>query len=88
MGANDHVLPAVGGSGGILKDEDRAALEALDVRLAPYGMAQFRLELQNSMPRSPSRPTGSTSLIRALITRAPSCAPALSSGACRRFARR
>ena len=47
MGANDHVLPAVGGSGGILKDEDRAALEALDVRLAPYGMAQFRLELQN-----------------------------------------
>ena len=46
-GANDHVLPAVGGSGGILKDEDRAALEALDVRLAPYGMAQFRLEIQN-----------------------------------------
>ena len=37
----------MGGSGGILKDEDRAALEALDVRLAPYGMAQFRLELQN-----------------------------------------
>ena len=30
-----------------MKDEDRAALEALDVRLAPYGMAQFRLELQN-----------------------------------------
>ena len=47
MGANDHVLPAVGGSGGILRDEDRAALEALDVRLAPYGMAQFRLEIQN-----------------------------------------
>lgn len=47
MGANDHVLPAVGGGGGILKDEDRAALEALNVRLAPYGMAQFRLELQN-----------------------------------------
>ncbi len=47
MGANDHVLPAVGGSGGILKDEDRAALEALNVRLAPYGMAQFRLEIQN-----------------------------------------
>lgn len=47
MGANDHVIPAVGTVGGILKDEDRAALEALDVRLAPYGMAQFRLELQN-----------------------------------------
>ena len=47
VGANDHVLPAVGGSGGVLKDEDRAALEALDISLAPYGMAQFRLEIQN-----------------------------------------
>ena len=47
MGANDSVLPAVGGGGGILRDEDRAALEALDIRLAPYGLAQFRLEIQN-----------------------------------------
>ncbi len=57
IGANDHVLPAVGGGGGILKDEDRAALEALDIRLAPYGMAQLRLELQN-IYASLAQPTG------------------------------
>lgn len=47
LGANDTVLPAPGAPGGILKDEDRMALEALEIRLAPYGTAQFSLELQN-----------------------------------------
>lgn len=47
MGANDHVIPAVDRNGGILKEEDRAALEAMNLSLAPYGMAQFRLEIQN-----------------------------------------
>ena len=47
LGANDGVLPAVETEGGVLREEDRLALEALDVRLAPHGMAAFRLELQN-----------------------------------------
>ncbi|MBR7150256.1 MAG: PD-(D/E)XK nuclease family protein [Oscillospiraceae bacterium] len=47
LGANDNVLPSVTASGGILKDEDRMALEEQEIRLAPYGMAQFRFEMQN-----------------------------------------
>ncbi len=47
LGANDGVLPAVETGGGVLREEDRMALEALDIRLAPHGMAVFRLELQN-----------------------------------------
>ena len=47
LGANDHVLPSVGGQGGILKDEDRMALEAQNIRLSPFGMEQLNLEIQN-----------------------------------------
>lgn len=47
LGANDTVLPAPDTPSGILKDEDRMALEALDISLAPYGASQFSLELQN-----------------------------------------
>ncbi len=47
LGALDGVLPAVESGGGILREEERVALEALDIRLAPHGMAVFHLELQN-----------------------------------------
>ena len=47
LGANDGVLPAVESDGGVLREEERAALEQRDIRLAPYGMAVFHLELQN-----------------------------------------
>ena len=47
LGANDGVLPAVDSGGGVLREEDRMALEQRDIRLAPYGMAVFHLELQN-----------------------------------------
>lgn len=47
LGATDGALPAVGGDRGVLREEDRLALEAQGIRLAPYGMARFRLELQN-----------------------------------------
>lgn len=47
LGANDGVLPSVEGKGGILREEDRMALEQQEIRLAPYGMAQFHLEMQN-----------------------------------------
>lgn len=47
LGANDGVLPSVESGGGILREEERLALEQRDIRLAPYGMAQFHLELQN-----------------------------------------
>lgn len=47
LGATDGVLPAVESGGGVLREEERLALEQLDIRLAPYGMAVFRLELQN-----------------------------------------
>lgn len=47
IGANDHVLPSVGGSAGLLKDEDRMALEAHSIRLSPYGLRQLQLEMQN-----------------------------------------
>lgn len=47
LGANDGALPAVEGKGGVLREEERRALEQEDIRLAPYGMAAFRLEIQN-----------------------------------------
>lgn len=47
MGANDHVLPAVDSGGGLLNEEDREALAIQGIRLAPTGMAQFSIELQN-----------------------------------------
>ena len=47
LGANDHVLPAVGQSGGILNDDDREELAQRGIRLAPSGMEQMGIELQN-----------------------------------------
>lgn len=47
MGANDGVLPAVESRGGVLREEDRIALEQREIFLAPHGMEQFQLELQN-----------------------------------------
>ena len=47
LGANDGILPSVAGTGGVLQDEDRVLLEQQEIFLAPYGMAQFRLEMQN-----------------------------------------
>ena len=36
-----------GTGGGVLRDEDREALEQRDIFLAPHGMEQFHLEIQN-----------------------------------------
>ena len=47
LGANDGVLPSVASGGGVLRDEDRLALEQREVYLSPCGMAQFHLEMQN-----------------------------------------
>ena len=47
LGANDGVLPAVSSGGGVLREEDREALEQREILLAPHGMEQFRLEIQN-----------------------------------------
>ena len=47
LGANDHVLPDPGDSGGILSDDDRDALAERGIRLSPAGMERMSLELQN-----------------------------------------
>ena len=47
LGANDHVLPDPGESGGILNDDDRDALAERGIRLSPSGMERMKLELQN-----------------------------------------
>lgn len=47
LGANDHVLPAVDSGGGLLNEDDREELAIRGIRLAPSGMAQFSVELQN-----------------------------------------
>ncbi|MBQ2830791.1 MAG: PD-(D/E)XK nuclease family protein [Oscillospiraceae bacterium] len=47
LGATDQSLPATALGGGILTDEDRDALAAHSVRLAPYGDEQYAMELQN-----------------------------------------
>jgi len=47
LGANDHVLPTPGQGGGILNEDDREALALRGVELAPTGMDQMSIELQN-----------------------------------------
>jgi len=47
LGANDHVLPTPGQGGGILGEDDRAELARRGVELAPTGMDQMGIELQN-----------------------------------------
>ncbi len=47
LGVNDHVLPAPGQSGGILNEDDREELARRGVELAPTGMDQMSVELQN-----------------------------------------
>lgn len=47
LGANDHVLPDPGQSGGILNDDDRDELARRGIELAPAGMERMSIELQN-----------------------------------------
>lgn len=47
LGANDHVLPTPGQGGGILNEDDRAELSRRGIELAPTGMDQMGIELQN-----------------------------------------
>ena len=47
LGANDHVLPTPGQAGGILNEDDREELALRGVELAPTGMDQMGIELQN-----------------------------------------
>ena len=47
LGANDSVLPAAEQERGILTEEDREILLEGGIRLAPWGMEQMALELQN-----------------------------------------
>lgn len=47
LGANDHVLPTPGVGGGILNEDDREELARLGFELAPTGMDQMAIELQN-----------------------------------------
>ena len=47
LGANDHVLPTPGEGGGILNEDDRDELARLGLELAPTGMEQMTIELQN-----------------------------------------
>ncbi len=47
LGANDHVLPSPGQGGGILNEDDREELARRGVELAPTGMDQMGIELQN-----------------------------------------
>ena len=47
LGANDHVLPFVGQSGGILNEDDRDELAQQGIELSPSGMDRMGMELQN-----------------------------------------
>jgi len=47
LGANDHVLPTPGEGGGILNADDRDELALRGIELAPSGMDQMSIELQN-----------------------------------------
>ena len=47
LGANDNVLPNTENSGGLLNDEERSLLVRSGIRLAPTGVDQFHIELQD-----------------------------------------
>lgn len=47
LGATDNAIPQMNPGGGILTDEDRDALAAHSIRLAPYGDEQYAMEMQN-----------------------------------------
>ena len=47
LGATDDVLPTPGQSGGILNDDDRRELSNRGVELAPTGLEQMGMEMQN-----------------------------------------
>lgn len=47
LGANDHVLPTPGQGGGILSEDDRSEMALRGIELAPTGMDQMSIELQN-----------------------------------------
>ena len=47
LGANDHVLPDPGQSGGLLNEDDRQELALRGIELAPSGMERMSVELQN-----------------------------------------
>ena len=47
LGANDGVVPSVESGNSVLREEERAVLERFDIRLSPYGMSAFHLEIQN-----------------------------------------
>ena len=47
LGANDDVIPASGQTGGLLNEADRQALALCGIELAPSGMEQMGVELQN-----------------------------------------
>ena len=47
LGANDHVLPDPGQSGGLLNEDDRQELALRGIELAPTGMERMGVELQN-----------------------------------------
>lgn len=47
LGANDHVLPSVGEGSSILNEDDRDELAQRGIHLAPTGMEQMSIELQN-----------------------------------------
>ena len=57
LGVNDHVLPSPGQAGGILGEDDREELARLGVELAPTGMDQMGIELQN-LYAALAQPTG------------------------------
>lgn len=57
LGANDHVLPTPGQGGGILNEDDRAELSQRGIELAPTGMDQMGIELQN-LYAALAQPTG------------------------------
>ncbi len=47
LGANDHVLPNTEAGGGLLNGEERDFLTRQGIRLAPTGLDQFYVELQD-----------------------------------------
>ncbi|MBR4869394.1 MAG: exodeoxyribonuclease V subunit gamma, partial [Oscillospiraceae bacterium] len=47
LGANDNVLPNTENGGGLLNDEERSILARGGIRLAPTGVDQFHIELQD-----------------------------------------